>query len=85
MTKMSSMENTRKGGKGKGPSLVAMIKRAGKNTFISFLKSQTFDIQLYSEKCTGRYFKVRDDDLSSKKGSLCTFKIIFIKISQKYF
>ena len=27
-------------------------------------------IQRYSEKCTGRYFKVRDDDLSSKQGSL---------------
>ena len=28
------------------------------------------DVQLYSEKCTGRYFKVRDDDLSSNQGSL---------------
>ena len=26
-------------------------------------------IQLYSRKCTGRYFKVRDNDLSSKQGS----------------
>ena len=33
-----------------------------------------FRIQLYSEKCTGRYFKMRDDDLSSKQGSLCTLK-----------
>ena len=36
-------------------------------------------IQLFSEKCTGRYFNVRDDDLSSKQGSLCTLKLfIFI-------
>ena len=27
-------------------------------------------LQLYSEKCTGRYFKVRDNDLSLKQGSL---------------
>ena len=32
-------------------------------------------IQLYSEKCTGCYFKVWDDDLSSKHGSLCTLKM----------
>ena len=25
-------------------------------------------LQLFSEKCTIRYFKVRDDDLSSKQG-----------------
>ena len=31
------------------------------------------------KKCTGQYFKVRDDDFSSKQGSLCTFKIILIK------
>jgi len=37
-------------------------------------------IQFNSEKCTGQYFKVRDDDLSSKQGSLCTFKIILEKI-----
>ena len=48
--------------------------------------SRTFNnkVQLYPEKCTGRYFKFRDDDLSSKQGSLCTFKIILIKITQKY-
>ena len=28
------------------------------------------ELQLYSEKCTGRYFKERDDDLSSKQGSI---------------
>ena len=39
-----------------------------------------FLIQLFSEKCTGRYFKVRDDDLSSKQGSLCTFKMILYKL-----
>ena len=33
-------------------------------------------VQVFSEKCTGRYFKVRDDDLSSKQGSLCTIKKI---------
>ena len=37
------------------------------------------EVQVYSEKCTGRYFKVRDDDLSSKQGSLCTLKKILIK------
>ena len=42
-----------------------------------------FKVQLYSEKCTGRYFKVRD--LSSKQGSLCTFKTILKKMTQKYF
>ena len=26
------------------------------------------------EKYTKRYFQIRDDDLSSKQGSLCTFK-----------
>ena len=35
------------------------------------------------KKCTGRYFKVRDDDLSSKQGSLCTFKMILV--IRKYF
>ena len=44
---------------------------------------QFFLIQLYSEKCTGRYFKVRDDDLSSKQVTLCTFKVITIKITRK--
>ena len=44
-------------------------------------------LQLFSEKCTGRYFKVRDDYLSSKhkQGPLCTFKMILIKISRKYY
>ena len=36
-------------------------------------------------KCTRRYFKVRDDDLSSNQGSLSTFKIMLIEITQKYF
>ena len=40
-------------------------------------------IQLFSKKCTGRYDKVRDDDLSSKQGSLCTFKMILV--IRKYF
>ena len=51
------------------------------------LRQKTFlkiTIQLFSEKCTGRYFKVRDDDLSSKQGSLCSFKMI-LKIIRKYF
>ena len=34
---------------------------------------------------TGRYFKVRDDNLSSKQGSLCTFIMILMKIILKYF
>ena len=42
-------------------------------------------VQPYSKKCTGRYFNVRDDDLSSKQGSLCKIKIILIKITGKYF
>ena len=42
------------------------------------------ELQLDSKKCTGRYFKVRDDDLSSKQGSLLTYKMILIKISHKY-
>ena len=39
-------------------------------------------VQLFSERFTGRYFKVRDDDLSSKQGSLCTFnlKIFYVCI-----
>ena len=41
--------------------------------------------QLYSEKCTGRHFKLRDDDLSSKLGSLCAFILILKKITQTYF
>ena len=36
-------------------------------------------LQLFLKRCTGRHFKVRDDDLSSKQGSLCTFKMILIK------
>ena len=43
-----------------------------------------FEVQLFSEKCTGRYFKVRDDDLSSKQGSICSFKMKLIKIIGKY-
>ena len=40
------------------------------------------ELQLYSEKCTGRYFKERDDDLSSKKGSIQneTYSKIFLSI-----
>ena len=37
------------------------------------------------EKVYRTIFKVRDDDLSSKQGSLFTFKMIIIKIIQKYF
>ena len=44
-------------------------------------KNLMLHIQLYSKKCTGRYSKVRDDDLSSKQGSLCTFKMIIVKIT----
>ena len=40
-------------------------------------------LQLDSEKCTGRYFKVRDDDLSSKQGSISTFRMILIKLLDK--
>ena len=36
---------------------------------------QCLKVQLDSKKCTERYFKVRDDDLSSKQGSLFTFKL----------
>ena len=36
----------------------------------------SYIVQLYSEKCSGRYFKVRDDDLFSKQGSIFTFKMI---------
>ena len=42
------------------------------------------ELQLDSKKCTGRYFNIRDDDLSSKQGSLFTFKKILIKIGRKY-
>ena len=41
---------------------------------ISYLKKHTLakmecsNIRLFSVKCTGLYFKVRDDDLSSKQG-----------------
>ena len=41
-------------------------------------------LQLYSEKYTGGYFKVRDEDLYSKQGSLCTFKIILKKNNKNY-
>ena len=34
------------------------------NTVIDNINTNISDLQLYSEKCTGRYF--RDDDLSSK-------------------
>ena len=39
------------------------------------------ELQLYSEKCTG-YFKERDDDLSSKQGSIQneTYSKIFLSI-----
>jgi hypothetical protein len=46
--------------------------RLSKHNILSLI----LEIQIYSEKCTGRYFIERDDDLSSKQGSLCTFKII---------
>ena len=39
-----------------------------------------FKVQLFSEKFTGLYYNLRDDDLSSKQGSLCTFKMMLIKI-----
>ena len=53
-------------------------------THIIYL-SQSTKVQLYSKKCTGRYFKGRDHDLYLKQGSLCTFKMILIKIYRKYF
>ena len=49
------------------------------------IKSQTYKVltSLIQLQCTGRYFKVQDDDLSSKQGSLrTTFKT---KITQKLF
>ena len=49
---------------------------------LKILNPDNHQVQLYSEKFTGRYFKVRDDDLSSKQGSLYTFKIILKKITQ---
>ena len=36
--------------------------------FACVIVSEIIELQLYSEKCTELYFKVRDDDLSSKKG-----------------
>ena len=53
--------------------------------YVSVNIDEDIDIQPDSKKCTGQYFKVRDDDLSSKQGLLCTFKIMLIKITQKYF
>ena len=41
-------------------------------------------LQLFSEKCTGRYLKVTGDDLSSKQGSFCTFKMILFRKYLKY-
>ena len=53
---------------------------------ISLSVSRIIDkVRLFSKKCTGRYLKVRDDDLSSKQGSLCTVKMIIIKNFRKYF
>ena len=43
------------------------------------------ELQLYSKKCTRRYFKARDDDLCSKQGSLCTFKIILKTLLKNIF
>ena len=37
-------------------------------------------LQLYSEKCTGRYFKVRHDYLSSKQGIVIMYIQNFSKI-----
>ena len=42
-------------------------------------------VQPYSEKCTEIYFKVRDDDLSSEKGTLCTLKMILIELLENIF
>ena len=50
-------------------------------TLLRLLVVDVVDLQLDSEKCTGRYFNVRDDDLSSKQGSLGTLKNIFFSIS----
>ena len=55
------------------PSLISEYA-SGHNSFLRIheKKSDTkvvFNVQLYLEKCTGRYCKVRDDDLSSKQGS----------------
>ena len=50
--------------------------------FFSFLKKKIIS---FAEKCTGRYLKVTSDDLSSKQGSFCTFKmILFSKIFKAY-
>ena len=45
----------------------------------------TILLQHFSKKCTGRYSKVREDDLSSKQGSLSTIKKILIKNYSKIF
>ena len=57
----------------------ARILHNSKKDIVKYL----FVLQLYSKKCTGRYFKLRDDDLSSKQGSVCAFKMILKKITQK--
>ena len=54
------------------------------NIYKQYDGKESFHIQLVSEKCTGQYFKVRDDDLSSKQ-SLCTFKMILKKNYSKIF
>ena len=42
-------------------------------------------VQLYSEKCTGRYFKVRDDDLFSKQGPYVHSKWYLSKLLENIF
>ena len=48
-----------------------VIKHWGNNTFTRVYdigRTILTEVQLFSEKCTGGYFKVNDDDLSSKLG-----------------
>ena len=65
-----------------------MLKKTKLITIIIHIVNSKYTIscviQLYSKKSTRQYFNVRDDDLSSKQGSLCKFKVILIKITHKY-
>ena len=52
------------------PSPLALLRNFLENDHFVFKFNSEVDLQLYSEKCTGRYFKGKDDDLFSKQGSL---------------
>ena len=53
-----------------------MFTKVWMNLFYQNWWFNIFNLKLYSEKCTWRYFKVREDELSSKQGSICIFKMI---------